>query len=124
MGRATPKPAIDFQLSPQDRRKLIAAENDRFRRGLLNPPRNCRVHATQSVATSPDLFAILQAVVRFHDFNADNDPHGEHDFGKITIEGTDYFFKIDYYDAALEMWSDPLDVKTIRVLTIMRADEY
>ena len=70
--------------------------------------------------------ALLGKVVEFKDFSEDNDPHGEHDFGKITHEGTDYFWKFDYYDRACHYGSeDPSDPKqTTRVLTIMRADEY
>jgi len=66
------------------------------------------------------------AVQSFSNFTKDNDPHGEHDFGSIKIEGETYFFKIDYYDLAMQFGSensaDP--EQTTRVLTIMRADEY
>jgi len=59
-------------------------------------------------------------------FTKDNDPHGEHDFGAIDLEGERYFFKLDYYTPDLSASSDdPADPeKTARVLTIMRADEY
>jgi Protein of unknown function (DUF3768) len=55
-----------------------------------------------------------------------NDPHGEHDFGHFEIAGQKFFWKIDYYDAAMEFGSeDPADpTKTTRVLTIMLASEY
>jgi hypothetical protein len=39
-----------------------------------------------------------------------NDPYSEHDFGKVTVDGVDYFWKIDEVPAP--------------VLTLMRADEY
>ncbi len=62
----------------------------------------------------------------FSEFNGNNDPHGEHDFCSLMIDGQRYFAKIDYYDregqGASEDPSDP--EKTTRVLTIMRADEY
>lgn len=69
---------------------------------------------------------LLTAVMTFTAFSADNDPWGEHDFGSIDQDGTRYFWKIDYYDPRGENGSeDPADpVKTLRVLTIMRADEY
>jgi hypothetical protein len=69
---------------------------------------------------------VLDRVRTFADFNADNDPHGEHDFGLIEVAGVTYFFKIDAYSpdsqGHSEDSSDPS--KTLRVLTIMRADEY
>src|SRR5262245_32765417 len=66
------------------------------------------------------------AVQTFTEFNADNDPHGEHDFGSFEIDGEKFFWKIDYYDRDLEAGSeDPADPHlTSRVLTIMLAEEY
>jgi hypothetical protein len=56
----------------------------------------------------------------------DNDPHGERDFGSLGLRGQRLFWKIDYYDLALEYGSpDPADpAVTRRVLTLMLADEY
>lgn len=70
--------------------------------------------------------AARKAVAEFGDFNGDNDPHGEHDFGVMTVAGEKLFFKTDYFDLAMTMHSpDPADpAVTRRVLTIMRADEY
>jgi hypothetical protein len=69
---------------------------------------------------------VLSKVRTFTDFNGDNDPYGEHDFGSVEVEGANYFFKLDYYAPDMESGSeDPADpAKTTRVLTIMRADEY
>jgi hypothetical protein len=69
---------------------------------------------------------LLSAVQAFKDFDADNDPHREHDFGSIKIAGERYFFKVDYYSSDMQGGSeDPADPeKTVRVLTIMGADEY
>jgi len=78
-------------------------------------------------ALPPDTVAqILQAVTNFDSFNADNDPHGEHDFGRIEVAGETVFFKIDYYNSDMTAGSeDPSDpTQTTRVLLIMRADEY
>ena len=50
----------------------------------------------------------------------------EHDFGKVTYDGIECFWKIDYYDTTLTHLSpDPSDpVVTERVLTIMLTSEY
>jgi len=87
-----------------------------------------RVLMTASVNALPsDVKAIaVRRVATFSEFNADNDPHQEHDFGSFTLAGRKFFFKIDYYDAKMEFGSeDPADpAKTTRVLTIMLAEEY
>ena len=69
---------------------------------------------------------LLAAVRAFKDFDEGNDPHGEHDFGAIEIEGIRAFFKVDYYDRKLTMHTDdPTDPEqTTRVMTIMLAEEY
>lgn len=70
--------------------------------------------------------ATVEAVQRFKAFTPDNDPYGEHDFGAVTVLDRKVFWKIDYY--ALDMIhgsEDPADPKqTVRVLTIMLAEEY
>src|SRR6266851_7973859 len=38
----------------------------------------------------------------FSEFTPDNDPHGEHDFGNFELAGREFFFKLDYYDLAME----------------------
>src|SRR5262249_20996885 len=67
----------------------------------------------------------LMRVQTFSDFNPDNDPHGEHDFGSFEVAGQKFFWKIDYYDRCLRFGSkDPADPsKTNHVLTIRLADE-
>ena len=67
----------------------------------------------------------LHQVRNFDRFDRDNDPHGEHDFGNFEIAGNRFFFKIDYYNLAMEGGSeDPDDpAKTTRVLTVMKAEE-
>jgi hypothetical protein len=108
-------------LKRADRIRIL---NDNFRTMFIGG----QIVMTQGVAELPlDLKArIILAVQSFAKFDAENDPHGEHDFGSFELAGETYFFKVDYYSPDLNSGSeDPADpVKTTRVLTIMRADEY
>jgi hypothetical protein len=54
-------------------------------------------------------------VKNFDDFNEDNDPYGEHDFGSFNHKGEEIFWKIDDYEGE-EGWN--------LVLTVMLAEEY
>ena len=98
--------------------------NDNFRRSFLGG----RVMITPGVdALPPDTRAtLLHQVRQFGDFEAGGDPYGEHNFGSIELDGTRFFWKVDYYNLELDGGSeDPADpAKTARVLTIMLASEY
>ena len=98
--------------------------NDAFRTTMTGG----RVLLTAGVDVLPsDVKAmVIRKVATFSDFSADNDPHAEHDFGSFELEGRKFFWKIDYYDSTMTFGSDdPADAsKTIRVLTIMLAEEY
>lgn len=78
-------------------------------------------------ALSDEMRARAMSEMRtFNKFDKDNDPYGEHDFGAFEIDGQKFFFKITYYDPTMNYGSDDPsnpDV-TMRVLTIMRAEEY
>jgi hypothetical protein len=107
-----------------DNARVIRILNDNFRSTFVGG----QVVMTRGVADLPlDIRArLILAVQSFNNFTKDNDPHGEHDFGSIEIEGETYFWKIDYYtldmNGGSENAADPN--VTTRVLTIMRADEY
>lgn len=98
--------------------------NDAFRTTTIGG----KVFLTVGVDALPsDVKAmVIRKVAAFSDFTADNDPHGEHDFGSFDLAGHKLFWKIDYYDPAMEFGSeDPADPdRTTRVLTIMLASEY
>lgn len=87
-----------------------------------------KVVLTASVDALPsDVKAMaIRKVATFRDFGPENDPHGEHDFGSFDLTGRKFFWKIDYYDRYLAAGSDdPADPEqTIRVLTIMLAEDY
>jgi hypothetical protein len=108
-------------LSKSDRIRLL---NDNFRCSYVGG----RLLLSAGVAELPvDTKArLILAVQSFNNFTNDNDPHGEHDFGAIELEGDCYFFKFDYYDLDCRYGSEAPDdpSKTTRVLTIMRTDEY
>lgn len=74
----------------------------------------------------PTVARILFAIRDFDQFSKVNDPYGEHDFGRVEVDGHEVFFKIDYYGVDFESGSpEPSDdTVTCRVLTIMLASEY
>lgn len=103
--------------------KTVAQKNDIFRQTMI-PCSWAKIMLTEGVRESEQREAIITAVREFKDFNESNDPHQEHDFGKVEVDGVSYFFKFDYYDKSLTYGEDPKTGKAIHVLTIMRADEY
>ena len=73
-----------------------------------------------------DRLKIFDLVRTFNAFTTDNDPYGEHDFGAVEYNGQKAFWKIDYYAPDMMHGSeDPADPdQTVRVMTIMLANEY
>jgi hypothetical protein len=98
--------------------------NDRLRQTFTSG----RVVVTAGVQALDDTLRaeVLGLVRAFDAFSPDNDPYGEHDFGRVVVGENGFFWKIDYYDIDLHCLSpDPADeAVTTRVLTIMREDEY
>ena len=110
-------------------RERIRELNDAFREYPWNDARALgRTVVTAGVNANGPEFVLraLNAVAGFDAFTPDNDPHGEHDFGSLELDGETLFFKIDYYDSACRYGSeDPGDPsRTTRVLTIMLSSEY
>lgn len=73
-----------------------------------------------------DRAELLRRVQAYDQFDPGDDPCGEHDFGRVSVGGAGYYWKIEYYDADLAYGSpDPADAAiTRRVMTIMRENEY
>jgi hypothetical protein len=104
----------------------IASLNDALRRygngGMIG--------VTRGVASLEgfDAIALLKALAAFDTFTPDNDPYGEHDFGKLTYAGAELFWKIDYFAAGSGMTVASPDAAnpdvTERLLTIMLTSEY
>jgi len=69
---------------------------------------------------------VLREIIAFTAFTSENDPHGERDCARLTVDGVSIIWKIDYFDRNLEYHSpDPADpTVTVRVMTVMLAGEY
>ncbi|MEB3190448.1 MAG: DUF3768 domain-containing protein [Snowella sp.] len=100
----------------------IAELNDKLRKSRQG------FTMTRAVKSLPllTLCQLINLVANFNDFDEDNDPWGEHDFGMVSINGESYYWKIDYYDKSMEGGSpNPEDESvTNRVLTLMHSSEY
>jgi hypothetical protein len=107
-----------MDIATADTLARIRELNDAFRTSF----RGGEVVLTASVAELPDMVksAALQMVADFKDFNEENDPLEEHDYGSFDHCNREFFFKIDMYnltmDAMSEDSADP--AKTKRVLTL------
>jgi hypothetical protein len=107
-----------------DRSERIRELNDKFRstlqggRFLITPGVNALGRER--------VFRLVSRVRTFVAFDTASDPHGEHDFGAFDDGGDRFFWKIDYYDLTLSHHSEDASApsKTVRMLTLMRADEY
>lgn len=114
-----------WKLDQAFRKQRIVRLNDSFRRGQIG---NGTVVITSGLMEMGEDFLAKagEAVALFDQFSENNDPHREHDFGAINIDGNKLFWKLDYFDLDLQ-WHSPdaanPDV-THRVLTIMLASEY
>ncbi len=106
----------------------IAETNDMYRQSIgFVRMRNFEIVATQGVVATFNSFdAVLDAIREFDDFTPDNDPYGEHDFGKIVVDGHEMYWKIDYFDLDKQFHSpDKHSVDlTFRVMTVMLGEEY
>jgi hypothetical protein len=110
--------------SAESRSAVIRDANDAFRRSFVGGA----ILISAGVEALPPEFrkTLMQRVREFDAFNADNDPHEEHDFGEIRFDDDTFLFKIEYYDRDMAMHSpDPADsAVTTRVLHILRVEEY
>ena len=99
----------------------IRTLNDAFRTTMTGG----RVMMTAGIAALPDDIRgkVLNLVRTFDAFTAENDPHGEHDFGNFESAGRKFFWKIDLYEEPGVKGADD-EPMTTRVLTIMLAEEW
>jgi Protein of unknown function (DUF3768) len=109
----------------ESRKETICRLNDALRTGHSSNGRTIMTSGIQSLGAVA-VGKLVQAIVAFDQFNGDNDPYSEHNFGSIDFEGHSIHWKIDYYDRSLEYGSEyPSNPDiTTRVMTIMLAEEY
>lgn len=89
--------------------------------------RNGRVVAAGRLAQEIEKIGkVAAAVAAYDDWNEGDDPYGEHDFGKLDVNGEEVIWKIDYYSLDEMHGSDhPEDPNvTVRILTLMFAEDY
>jgi len=117
-------PKKDGQCPDASRASRMRDLNDSLRK----TGRGGKVQFTTGIAQRNAAFvrAVINAVIAFDAFTEDNDPFGEHDCACLTVLDQRILWKIDYYDRQLEFHSiDPANSKvTVRVLTVMLAEEY
>ena len=115
---------VNSRAQNPERAQSIACLNDHLRQ----TGQGGVILATRGVRSLPcfDVSTLLAMLREYGEFDEDNDPHGEHDFGDLELDGHDLLWKIDYYDNDLLNGSpDPADASvTHRVLTVMLASEY
>ena len=113
--------------------QLIAEQNDHFRSNFGSPidpndPIQGKYNVTHDFASMAveDQFIATLKIRNYNDFNRDNDPYGEHDYGSFKLNGETICWKIDYYDLNYEYGSEnPANpTQTRRVLTAMLACEW
>ena len=106
------------------RAEAIAVQNDKLRK--MGEGGSIMITSNVQRITGFDPAVLAAALANYDGFDADNDPHGERDFGCMTMWGYDLIWKIDYYDKELEFGSDdPADPKlTHRILTAMVAGDW
>ena len=110
--------------SIEDQRQRIRELNDQLRRTFMGG----RIMLTAGFSELPNLTKAraLAAIRSYDDFDESSDPYGEHDFGSVTIDGQDVWFKVDCDDKSLAFGSpDPANPDlTTRVLTILLPEDY
>ena len=109
----------------ETRTQTIRRLNDELRKGRSPNSKIIITSGIQSLGAVA-VAKLVRAIAAFDQFNEDNDPHSEHDFGALDFGGHRVFWKLDYYNESLERGSeDPANPDvTTRVMTVMLAEEY
>lgn len=106
------------------RAEAIARLNDQLRK--TGTGGTVMITSALKQVTGFDAATLITALADYAEFDVHNDPHGERDFGCLTLWGYDLLWKIDYYDTDLTFGSDdPANAEvTRRVLTVMLASDW
>lgn len=113
---------VEARPQQQSRSERIAKLNDALRK----TGQGGAIMVTRGVRALQDfkITDLLLMLATSDHFDADNDPHGEHDFGDLEwSDGSELLWKIEYYDQEL-IYASPDPAVTQRVLTVMLACEY
>lgn len=100
----------------------IRNKNDFLRQNLVYLTRYGELCLSQMVSrlSEEKRHELLKKVSDFSDFNEDNDPYKEHDFGAVEQDGERYFFKFEY----LSQDNNHFSQVGKRRLHVMKASEY
>lgn len=111
-------------MTPEEKTAKIRRLNDMLREGAIEGA--VMIIGALAKADPAELVAVAHKVMTYADFDDDNDPHNEHDFGSFELKGQCYMWKIDYYDLDMKGGSpDPSNPDvTKRVLTMFYAEDY
>ena len=116
--------ATELGIAAVPRAEAIARLNDQLRKTATGGT----IMVTKGVLaiSGYNSLELAEALAAYDAFDAENDAHGERDFGDLTLWGEEIFWKIDYHDVDLKFGSDdPADPnKTKRVLTVMLMSEW
>lgn len=114
------------EVSAMSKAEAIAVLNEEYRRSFVD---GTVLLTSGVIALDSDghrRLDLMLEVRAFKNFTKGDDPHGEHDFGAITINGRMLNFETGYYTHYLKDGSeDPATAKkTRRVMTNIFASEY
>lgn len=82
--------------APVPRAEAIALLNDKLRKTGRGGSIMLTTNLTR--VTGFDATVLTKALAEYADLDASNDPHGERDFGDLTLWGYDLIWKIDLYE--------------------------
>ncbi len=116
------------QLNDAARHQRLKNSRTVFTRNLLATLIDDSLPADQQALRRVLIQSALLHKMATAEFTADNDPHGEHDFGQLEYDGHKIFWKIDVYEndgslqwGAAKPWDE---TSSYRIVTLMLASDY